>query len=209
MTTPNSVVLDCFDMIRNTANAWGAVSRSFHWIILLLVAIQIPLGFWMVDVYEFYTETYAEDRLPMVMRTSMAHHTNGFLILMLATLRLGWRVSNPTPGLPANLARYQHFLARLTHVFLYTLMFVYPLTGWASLSAYEGEFPIFFGIWDIMPRIVPQVPEGATFAYEFFADIHRLCWKVGAGVLGLHAAGALWHHFVARDNILQRMLRGD
>ncbi len=59
-----------------------------------------------------------------------------------------------------------------------------------------------------MPRLVPQVPEGEPFDYLFFAEIHRSLWRIGAVVLGLHVFGALWHQFVARDGVLQRMWRG-
>jgi len=193
-------------MLRNSSRDWGRLSRGFHWTIVALVAIQVPVGFWMVEVYETYTETYADDT--WVMRTSLIHHTGGFLILILATFRLTWRVSNPTPDLPPGLVAYRRFLARLTHIFLYVLMFVYPLTGWAALSAYDGEFPIFFFAWDAVPGIVPRVPEGAPFDYPFFAEIHRLGWKVGGVILGLHVTAALWHHYVARDHVLRRMLRG-
>ena len=194
--------------LRNSDTRWGLISRVFHWGLVVLAAIQIPLGFYMVDVYEFYTETYADDRLPLVLRTSMSHHTIGLLILILAALRITWRVSNPTPGLPAGLAAYQRFLARATHVLLYVLMFAYPLSGWAALSAYDGEFPIFFFGWDTVPRIVPQVAEGQPFDYPFFAQIHRFGWRIGAFILGLHVVGALWHQFVAKDGTLKRMWRG-
>ena len=194
--------------LKNSGDRWGLVSRGFHWAVVVLVSIQIPLGFWMVEVYEVYTETYSEDRLPIVLLTSMVHHTIGFLILIFATFRLAWRVSNPTPDLPVNLAAYQRYLARATHAFLYMLMFAYPLAGWAALSSYEGEFPIYFFGWDDMPRIVPQVTEGERFDYPFFAGIHRLGWKVGGVILSLHVAGALWHQWVAKDGVLQRMWRG-
>jgi cytochrome b561 len=192
--------------LKNTNIAWGSIARFFHWGILILIAVQIPLGFWMVEVYEVYAETYADDT--WVMRTSRAHHTMGFLLLAMVGMRIAWRVSNPTPGLPAALTNYQRWLARATHVLLYVLLIVYPLSGWSSLSAYEGEFPIFFFGWDNMPRLVPQVVEEATFNYEFFATIHRWCWRIGSAVLGLHFVGALWHHYIAKDGILQRMLFG-
>lgn len=192
--------------LKNTNAAWGAASRFFHWSVLLLVVIQIPLGFLMVEVYEVYAETYADDT--WVMRTSRAHHSLGFMVLVLMLMRFGWRVANPTPELPTTLATYQRWLARTTHVLLYVLLVIYPLSGWASLSAYEGEFPIFLFGWDNVPRLVPQAVEDALFNYEFFAEIHRWCWRIGAGVLGLHIFGALWHQYVARDGILQRMLVG-
>lgn len=195
----------------NTADSWGSLARAFHWFMLGLIVVQIPLGFWMVEVYEVYSETWGDDT--WVMRTSNWHHTIGFLVLGLVCLRLAWRTANVTPDLPSALPAWQRWLARATHAFLYTLLFVYPLSGWASLSAYEGEFPIFFFGFDSMPRLVPQIPEDlaevATFNYDFFAVIHRYCWRIGAALLAAHVAAALWHHYVARDGVLNRMLRGD
>ncbi|MBT8443966.1 MAG: cytochrome b/b6 domain-containing protein, partial [Gammaproteobacteria bacterium] len=148
----------------------------------------------------------ADDTL--VMQTSNAHHTLGLMVLSIAVMRLIWRFSNVTPGLPDSLRTYQRYMARLTHVFLYTILIVYPLSGWAALSAYEGEFPIFFLGYDSVPRIVPQVIEGEPFDYPFFAEIHRYMWRLGGAVLLVHVSAALWHHWSARDGILRRMWRG-
>ncbi len=189
-----------------SANRWTRIARVLHWTTLALIFIQIPLGLVMVEVYEVYTETYADDT--WVMRTSLLHHTLGFMILGVTLSRFGWRMSHPAPALPASLVSYQRWLARLTHICLYLLLIIYPLSGWASLSAYEGEFPIFFFGFDNVPGIVPQVAEDAFFNYEFFAEIHRYCWRVGAALLGLHVVGALWHHFVAKDGVLRRMWAG-
>ena len=192
--------------LQNTSVSWGQVARAFHWGMLVLVAIQIPLGFWMVDVYEVYAETYSDDT--WVMRTSRAHHTLGFILLTVVALRSGWRLASPRPEYPEGLSRYRLWLARLTHLMLYAILIIYPLSGWASLSAYEGEFPIFLFAWDNVFRIVPQATEEAFFSYEFFAGVHRWCWRVGAFVLGLHVSAALWHHLVIRDTVLRRMWRG-
>lgn len=193
-------------MLRNTRESWGSLARGLHWSVVALVIVQIPLGFYMVEVYEQYTQTYADDT--WVMRTSMGHHTIGLLVLSIALFRLAWRLTNRTPDLPASLRTYQRYLARFTHVMLYVIMVVYPLSGWAALSAYEGEFPIFFFGWDSVPRIVPQVAEGEPFDYPFFAEIHRNLWRSGGLLLALHVAGAGWHQFVARDGVLRRMLPG-
>ena len=53
-------------MLKNSVTGWGWLSRGFHWGIVLLALIQVPLGFYMVDVYEAYTQTYAEDQLPLI-----------------------------------------------------------------------------------------------------------------------------------------------
>jgi cytochrome b561 len=194
-------------MQNNSSSAgWNQLSRVFHWGTLALIIMQIPLGFWMVEVYEVYAETYADDT--WVMRTSLAHHTLGFMILAITVCRLSWRLRNPVPALPGSLERYQRWLARVTHLCLYGLLIIYPLSGWASLSAYEGDFPIYFFGWDNVFRLVPQAAEDAVFNYEFFAQIHRFCWRVGLVILGLHLLGALWHQFVAKDGVLRRMWFG-
>jgi len=194
-------------MLRNTTTSWGVVSRNLHWLIVAMVAIQVPLGFYMNAVYKELVATGSHD-FSLLLQVARLHHTNGFLILILTTLRLAWRVTNPTPAMPRGLATYQRFLARGTHVFLYGLLFAFPLSGWSALSAYEGEFPIFFFGWEHVPRIVPQAVNGSHAPYEFYKVIHKTCWRIGAVVLGLHVLGALWHHLVMKDNVLRRMLRG-
>ncbi len=194
-------------MFRNTASTWGLVSRNLHWLIAVMIAVQVPLGFYMNDVYKELIAIRSND-YSLLLQVSQFHHTNGFLILILTTLRLGWRIGNPTPEMPRGLAAYQRYLARLTHVFLYALLFAFPLSGWATLSAYEGEFPIYFFGWEQVPRIVPQAIDGSHAPYEFYAAIHKACWRIGAVVLGLHVVGALWHHVIAKDNVLNRMRPG-
>ncbi len=172
----------------------------------LMIAVQVPLGFWMVDAYDTWLAMKGDPTL--LMRLSRAHNTLGFLVLILVIFRLSWRAVNPTPELPAALTAYQRVLARLTHAALYALLVVFPLTGWSALSAYDGEFPIYFFGWDNVFRIVPRVPEGSTFDADFFGEVHETCWKIGAGILGLHVVAALWHQYVVKDGVLRRMWSG-
>ena len=48
-------------MDSSKAVTWSRPARLMHWLTVVLVVIQIPLGFVMVEVYEAYTETYADD----------------------------------------------------------------------------------------------------------------------------------------------------
>ena len=148
---------------RNSTERWGTVARAFHWGMLAMIAVQIPLGLWMVEVYEVFAENFGDDT--WVMRTSNWHHTLGFLMLAAVCARLSWRALNPVPRLPAAVPKWQSRVARVTHGLFYVLLFIYPLTGWASLSAFEGEFPIFFFGWSEVPRLVPQVAADDFFNY--------------------------------------------
>jgi len=101
-------------------------------------------------------------------------------------------------------------VARLTHGFLYALLFLLPLSGWAANSVLGdterfGVTELWFFAWDIMPPLLPQLPLDHQFGYGFFATIHRYAIYTGGGILSLHIIAALWHHFVQKDNILSRM----
>ncbi|MCK6370634.1 MAG: cytochrome b [Gammaproteobacteria bacterium] len=192
--------------IRNTPAHWGLAARALHWLMAFMIAAQVPLGFWMVDAYDAWLAGSGDGDL--VMTLSRIHNTMGFLLLILVAARLVWRLQNPTPDLPAGLAAWQRMTARVTHGLLYGLLVVFPLTGWAALSAYDGEFPIFFFGWDNVFRIVPQATEGSPFTSDLFGEIHETCWKIGTVVLGLHVIGAVWHEHVRRDGVLTRMWRG-
>lgn len=193
-------------MLRNAPDHWGLVTRALHWGMAAMIAVQVPLGFLMVAAYDAWLAGQGDTA--KVMALSRAHNTLGFLVLILAALRLSWRFASPVPGLPAALVAWQRWTARATHALLYALLFIFPLTGWAALSAYEGDFPIFFFGWDDVFRIVPQATKDSPWNSDLFGEIHETCWKVGAAVLGMHVVAALWHEYVARDGVLSRMLRG-
>ena len=173
-----------------------------------MILIQVPVGFLLPATFGPSFREPEARTLHMIL--DLIHYTNGFLILLLATYRLTWRFRNPVPELPTSLAIYQRWLARLTHAFLYVLLFLLPFSGWAALSVLGetqqfGEIPIYFLWFDIVPPILPQLPLDHTFGYGFFATIHRYAAYTGGTILSLHIAAALWHHLWRKDHILLRM----
>ncbi|MDX2144047.1 MAG: cytochrome b [Rhodospirillaceae bacterium] len=191
----------------NTHERWGWLSKSFHWIIALLIAVIVPVGFIMSATFQLKVDPANAVSLQMDSAhiwLSRIHQTAGLVVLMLVTLRLGWRLSNPGPDIPASLAAYQRVLAKLNHAFLYALLFLIPLSGWASMSAY-GEAPTYFFWIEGLPDIVPKVPLSDPFGYGFFASIHRYGIYAGGVLLSLHIIAALWHQFAIKDSVLRRM----
>jgi cytochrome b561 len=193
-------------MLGNTRQTLGVVSRLIHWGMAIMIPFQLLLGFRMVSAYDAWKAGRGGEELLMAL--SRAHDTLGLTVLILVLVRLGWRVSQPTPDLPQSFQAYQRVLARLTHAALYALLIAFPLTGWATLSAYTDQFPIFFFGWDHVPRIVPQAAAGSPFNSDFFSEIHEACWKIGGALLALHVVAALWHEVVRKDRLLSRMLDG-
>jgi cytochrome b561 len=97
---------------------------------------------------------------------------------------------------------WQQRAAHAAHGLLYGLFFAVPLAGWAYSSA--AGFPIvLFGVLPL-PDFVPVSRELA----ETIKPFHKwLAYGLAATVV-LHVAGALKHHFIDRDALLQRMRPG-
>ena len=194
-------------VMHNTSERWGWLSKSYHWLIALLIAVIVPVGFVMTATFQFKVDPAL--RLSVQMDAvhvwlSRIHQTAGLVVLILVALRLGWRLRNPGPAVPPSLAAYQRVLARLNHGFLYALLFIMPLSGWASMSAFGGA-PTYFLWMEGLPNIVPQVPLTDPMGYTFYASIHRYALYIGGVLLALHIIAALWHQFVNNDSVLRRM----
>lgn len=195
-------------MQENTKTTWGSRAKALHWLIVLMILVEVPVG--MVMTYTYGASFKDENMLTLHNFMGQIHMTNGFFILLLVIYRLSWRFRHPAPDLPRSLQTYQRWLARLTHGVLYTLLVLMPLSGWAANSVLGDteQFGItelwFFG-WNIIPPILPQLPLEHQFGYGFFASIHRYALYTGGWVLLLHGVAALWHHFLRKDNTLLRM----
>ncbi len=178
--------------IRNTSERWGAGAQLLHWLMALGILAAMALGWVMVS-------------LPMgalKFQLYSVHKSLGMTLLALFLLRLVWRWVNVAPPMPASIARHERFLAKSTHRLLYALMLLMPLSGYVINSA--ANFPLnVFGLIQV-PNLTPQ-----SEALEALASNLHLGFFWGfAGLLVLHIAGALRHHFVLRDNTLRRMLPG-
>jgi cytochrome b561 len=85
------------------------------------------------------------------------------------------------------------------HIALYLLMIAMPLLGWLTLSA-QGKPVPFFGLQ------LPQLVGASKSVAGWFKELHESGGTIGYFLVGLHAAAALFHHYVVRDNTLRRML---
>ncbi|MGE5758408.1 MAG: cytochrome b, partial [Sideroxydans sp.] len=74
-----------------------------------------------------------------------------------------------------------------------------PITGWLLLSATGKPVP-FFGLE--LPALIGENKDLA----KTLKDIHEFVGTAGYYLIGLHAAAALYHHYIVRDNTLLRML---
>ena len=126
------------------------------------------------------------------------HAVVGLAVLALALARVFWRLRSPPPAYPEGVSDITKRLSQLVHLLLYALMIVLPLVGivafvWHARVFDFGLFKLDFGVPSTKP------------VYEAAEEIHEMLAYSLFGLAGLHGLAALWHHFVQKDGILQRM----
>jgi cytochrome b561 len=175
----------------NSSLRYGAVAQFLHWLIVVMLVVQVTLGKIADDL------PVGLERLIMMSR----HKSFGITILALATLRLAWRLFHrppPEPPMPA----WQRRAASLVHWGLYALLFALPLTGWLMSSA--ANRPVsWWGLVQLPDFVAPD--KGVE---DFFHEAHHLCIYALFTLVSIHVLAALKHQFVDRDGLIGRMLPG-
>jgi cytochrome b561 len=170
---------------------YGGVAKTLHWLIVVLVAVQLALGWTMPDL--------PRGRSPEGLVS--LHLSVGATILIVMLARLAWRLVHGAPPSIVTSA-WQRQIACATHAILYALLIVVPLAGWAWASSKAWPVTL-FGVIDL-PALVPT-----NWPYRpLAATVHRNGVWVIVALVGLHALAALHHHIVRRDGVLRRMLPG-
>jgi cytochrome b561 len=126
------------------------------------------------------------------------HALIGLTVFVLIVVRLRWRLAHPPPALPPEIGVLPRRLSLLVYRLLYLLVFVIPLIGivtfiWHGRAFDFGLFRVSFGVRSNRAIFHPTEDLHGYLAYTLFA------------LVGIHVAAALWHQFVRRDRLLQRM----
>jgi cytochrome b561 len=180
----------------NTASepAYTPVAKLLHWVLALALLGLFGMGLFMADL----------PISPLRLKLYNWHKWAGVTVLALSLLRLVWRLTHAAPALPKRIQErmpdWQKKAHTATHLALYALFFIVPLVGWAYSSA--AGFPI---VWFGILPLPDFVPADKALA-ELIKPWHEISAFAMVGLVVLHVAGALKHHWVDKDGLLQRML---
>ena len=170
------------------AARYDGVAMSLHWIVATLVIFVGALGL-------------SFELIPRAIRPFWInmHTCVGLVMFGFILLRVLWRLGHPVPPPNPGWSRPVVLLSDATHILLYTLMLALPVVG---IVAYVWHGRVFdFGLFKLAFGVASQ-----KGIYGPAEEIHELLAYALMGLVGLHVAGALWHHFIARDGIFARIL---
>ncbi|WP_322891686.1 MULTISPECIES: cytochrome b/b6 domain-containing protein [unclassified Yoonia] len=182
----------------NTAQSYGTVTKTFHWLTALLILLIAPLG---VIANQLPYATDAE--LALKAQLFSVHKTLGVIVFAVALARILWAVTQPKPGDINADKKALSTVAAIVHWTLYISLVAVPLTGWVHHAATSGFAPIWLPIGQSLPFVPVSEPVAETAA-----ALHWLFSKIMIASILLHIAGALKHHFIDKDATLRRMWFG-
>jgi len=177
--------------MRNTADRYGTMARVLHWAIGLLFIAQLAGGLYVFEFMERSAERSAMIGL---------HKAMGVTLLLLVLVRIGWRLYDPPPALPASMPAREQQGARVGHALLYLLMLVMPLIG-IAIGSFNDRPTDVFGLFTIPALFAPNEE-----LHELMEHLHAWgAYALGA-LIALHLAAAVYHKAVKKDGVADRML---
>ena len=173
-----------------TLTGYGGVAKSLHWLIVALVAAQFVVS-WLMPEIGRNTQPG-----PLI----NLHFSLGAVILFVMALRLAHRLHAPVAVSAIDSPRWERRTADALHRLFYFLLIAGPFLGWASASAHNLPATV-FGLFTLPNLAAPRARWALTAG-----DIHKVAMWTVLALIVLHVGAALYHHFVRRDRVLQRML---
>jgi len=177
-------------MINMQIIEYSRTAKALHWLMAALLFGLLALGFYMHDL----------PLSPEKLKLYSWHKWAGVTAFVLVGFRLLWRRTHRPPALPDSMPKLMQVAAHAGHLLLYVLMIAIPLTGWLMSSA-KGFQTVYFGLLPI-----PDLLEKNKEVGDLLVVVHKSLNLLFVAVLAGHIGAALKHHFIAKDDILTRML---
>jgi cytochrome b561 len=164
-----------------------ALMRLFHWLTAVLVLTMLGIGLSMVASLAHYH------------RLVSIHRPLGILILIVVVIRYINRRYSTLPPFPATMSPRERSVASGSELFLYTLLVLQPLVGWAMLSAARYPITLYGPI-----HLFPILPHNVMF-YAVLRRAHTILAYLLFLTFLAHLGAVLFHTWVVRDGIFSRM----
>jgi cytochrome b561 len=177
---------------RNAVVRYSRTAIALHWLIALVLFVQIPLGWYLEEIP---TGTPARSWYVNL------HKSIGMTLGVAIVFRAGWRWLHPAPALPEWLPRWQRIGASASHVALYACMLIMPLSGYLA-SNFSKWGVKYFNAIDLPPWGVDDAR-----IYALLNGVHVATSYVLVALIVAHTVSALRHAY-RRDGIFQRMAAG-
>jgi cytochrome b561 len=170
----------------DVAARYDRTTVVLHWVTAALIVL-LWLSAQVIDWFPRPGRVYVRS----------VHMTMGVMLAAVIVYRVTWRSLAGVRFAPGSNARLEAW-ARAVHLVLYLLVIAEVFLGLANAWV-RGEN--YFNLFTI-----PAYDPGNKPLQQQVNAVHNLVAYIILTVAGLHAAAALFHHYVLKDHVLRRML---
>jgi len=178
--------------LRNTATNYGSLAKALHWLVAIALFALIYLGLEQAGMES------GDERS----RIRFIHASIATLTLILMTIRIVWRFMNDVPAHPDGMPGWQRVISSIVHWGLYFTVFAQLIAG-AIMNGTAGRGIPVFGLFSI-PIPVAENHD----AHEWWEEVHEFAWQPIAVLIVIHVLGALYNHFIVKNEVVRRMTVG-
>ena len=178
--------------INNSILEYGVVAKALHWLVAIGLFALIYLGL----------EQAGLERGAEKAEIRFIHGSIAMAVFFLMTVRIVWRLVNDAPAHPQGMQAWQRISASVVHWGLYAAVFTQLVSGGMVVATGGKPLP-FFGLFSV-PLPVAENREN----HELWEEVHEFVWIVVAALIAIHVLGALFNHFIAKNDVLRRMTVG-
>ena len=172
---------------RDTVTEYSLISKLLHWASAIILFVQIPLGFYLVDL----------DFGPERLNIENIHVLVGLSIFYLVIIRLINKIISTSPKLEPSVFKGQKFLAKSNHILLYVTILSITISG-IFKKLFNGEtLVIFFREIEIVENFEVA---------DFFYDIHIFSNYLLIALIMIHILAVIVHKLFFGDNLLKKIL---
>ena len=173
---------------RDDGTGYDSVAIALHWTTALLVVVNFALA----EIWDLFAK-------PTAHFLQATHMSLGALLGLVIVARLAWRLIRGHQVEPLETG-WMRLASKATHYSLYLLLIVEVALGFL-VQWTKGRALSFFGLG--IPSPLAAWPRPARHQA---LELHNwVAWAIVV-IAALHAAAALYHHYVLKDRVLERML---
>lgn len=182
----------------STHDRYDPVSIALHWLAAVAVVAAFALG-----PGDF--GRLADSGVDPGTRTDIVvHETIGLFVFLLTAIRLIWVALRPVPHSSPG-SDWSNMAAIAVRIVLWALLLLTPLTALLTLASESQPLTLLAGL---RLSTIPWLDGWAGTKWADWGEVHTFLGDAILWIAGLHAAAALVHHFLWRDNLLRSMLPG-
>jgi cytochrome b561 len=172
-----------------STDRYGPFAIFLHWAVAVLILVA-----WLLPQV---TDLVGRSEASVIIGL---HRSIGVTVFALVLARVVWRFVSPPPALPAQTRPIIRLASHAGHAALYLLMLAVPVLGMLFTWASGRDIPVF----GLITLPAPFAQDDSL--RELFINLHALTANAILALVGLHVAAALFHQYVVKDGLLNRML---